>query len=334
MYVHHLDPYAIKLWEGGPIRWYGLSYLMGFVVGYLLIRRVARVGKDAMPAVLAGDLLVTGAIGIMLGGRIGYALFYQPALFVDFTAEAPFWGLLAINRGGMASHGGMIGLFLATWYFARRHKQSFAHLLDLVAFAAPIGLFFGRIANFINGELYGRACDPSLPWAVKFPQELPHWDADRIAAQGAPLMYALDPSPMTTWTSDWKAVAYYVIDQAQRGNARVLDAVAPFLTPRHPSQLYEALMEGLLVFAVLAIVWARPRKPLTIGSLFCLTYGLVRIVGEQFRQPDHDIGFDWLGLTRGQWLSVALATLGLVLLVIFQRRAATTRGGWLKLKSE
>lgn len=311
-YLHRIDPFVVEFTSGVGLRWYGLSYLAGFLVGYWLIRRVTRVGVSSLKPEKASDLVVTLAIGIVIGGRVGYVLFYEPSLLTQFDASFPFWGLLAIHRGGMASHGGMIGFILAAGWYARRHGHRWGYLMDLGAFAAPPGLFFGRVANFINGELYGRACAADFPLAVKFPQEL---------AQQPP------PAGMTRETVS------LLLRAVERGDRFALQTIQPLLTPRHPSQIYQALLEGLVLFLLVGAVWIKPRKPLVVGASFCIGYGLVRIIGEFFREPDEQIAhleFARWGVTRGQWLSILLALAGVVLLVIFSRRNAPRVGGWTK----
>lgn len=333
-FLHNLDPYAIRLWEGGPIRWYGLSYLAGFILGYATIRRVTAAGRSTLDTRRVSDFVVTLAIGIILGGRLGYVTLYQPHLLWTFGDRFPFWGLLAINQGGMSSHGGMLGAILAALYFSRRSpnpKPSWAHLLDLTAFATPLGLFFGRIANFVNGELFGRPCSPSLPWAVKFPQEMFNWDAHRLASL-QPVVALLQPGHPPTPQAAYDLLPT-ILDQIRAGNAQVISLVEPLLTPRHPSQLYEALLEGLFLFLVLAVAWAKPRKPLTISGLFCATYGLVRIFVEFFREPDAHIAsqeFAHFHITRGQWLSALLLAAGIVMTLIAVRRHTQPLGGWRK----
>ncbi len=319
MYLHKIDPYAI-----GPIRWYGLSYLLGFFIAYLLVRRVAQVGVTPLKPLQASDLVITLALGVVAGGRLGYALFYQPALFWTFSDTLPYWDLLATNRGGMASHGGMIGLIVASWWFARKQHIPWAHVLDLGAFGAPLGLFFGRLANFVNGELFGRPAPADLPWGVKFPQELYHADPAFLMGLQEQL-----PAPPDVVSQSWGAYVDWIITQVQAGNQQVIQVLEPHLTVRHPSQLYEALLEGLVLFSVLAWVWRKPRKPMMIGGSFCLCYGLLRIVVEFFREPDEGIALQ-LGLSRGQWLSILLALAGAALLFIFNRRKVEPLGGWRK----
>ena len=343
VYVHDLQPYAFWV-----VRWYGLSYLFGFFLGYLLVRRVAKVGVSTLNPAEVSDLVVTLALGICLGGRLGYCLFYEPSLLWSFDDRVPFWGVLAIQRGGMASHGGMIGGIIASWWYARRHKHAWAHVLDLLAFGAPLGLFFGRIANFINGELFGRPVEAgsiAMRWAVKFPQEMYRWNPE-VPAENALIGKVREASQFLPELKDgkyfetWGQHVTAIIHAIQNGNREVTRIVAPVLTARHPSQLYEALMEGLLVAVVLMIVWARPRRPLVVCGMFCFLYGTVRIVGEQFREPDaHIVNLEFAhwGVTRGQLLSIPLALLGLGLIIYSRRVSHATgadergrMGGWLK----
>lgn len=341
VFLHTLDPYAIELWDNGPIRWYGLSYLLGFLLAYLLIRRVTRAGVSTLQPQHVGDLIVTLAIGVVVGGRLGYVLFYDPRLLLTFSHRAPWWGLLAINQGGMASHGGMIGAIVASYVYARRHRHRWAHVLDLAAFGTPIGLCFGRLANFVNGELYGRAVAPdsiAMRWAVRFPQEMFDWFAsgpdgrsDARLAQLAPaLKYLPTPPGYDSLTVDSYRVQQ-IIAAVQNGNAHVRAVVEPLLTPRHPSQLYQSLLEGLLLALVLAVVWARPRKPMVVGGWFCAGYGVMRIVGELFRMPDAQIiheEFARFGVTRGQWLSFLLLLAGLAMIFFARRGGSPPMGGW------
>jgi phosphatidylglycerol:prolipoprotein diacylglycerol transferase len=321
-YLHTFDPFAVEFGGGFGIRWYGLSYLLGFLLGYLLVRRVTQVGVSSVAPQRVADLIITLAIGIVVGGRLGYVLFYRIDLLWTFTASPPWWSALAINEGGMASHGGMIGGIVASGWFAWRHGHRWSHLLDLFAFGAPLGLFFGRIANFINGELLGRPCDPALPWAVKFPQEL--WQNPQVA------QLATDALARAGITTDGYGTIAWIVAELQQRNRDVTAVVEPLLTPLHPSQLYAAVGEGLIVFAVLAVAWMRPRKPFLIGSLFCITYATMRIVDELFREPDEHLGLQALGLTRGQWLSVGLLALGMVGMVLWRRSTAPPMGGWLR----
>lgn len=334
VYLHRMDPYAIMLWEGGPIRWYGLSYLAGFLVAYWLVRRVTRVGQSTLQPERAGDLVVAVAVGLVVGGRLGYVLFYRIDLLWEFYGSMPFWGLLAINEGGMASHGGIIGGIITTRWFARRHGHSWPHMLDFMAFAAGPGLFFGRVANFINGELLGRRCSPDLPWAVKFPQELYQWDPTRLEK----LLHFFEQQGivgMPFFSYDLPAwVMQRLYGHPQSDKICEILVNTPLLPHRHPSQIYAGLLEGLLVFLVLALIWIKPRKPLVVGAAYCTTYSLVRIFDEQFREPDAHIGLQWLGLTRGQWLSVLLLIAGLILLWIFSRRDVKPMGGWWTKRTE
>jgi phosphatidylglycerol:prolipoprotein diacylglycerol transferase len=331
-WLHDLDPVAFEV-LGFPVRWYGLSYLAGFLIGYLLVRRVASRGRSPLSPQQAGDLVITLALSVVVGGRLGYVLFYDPSLLADFSSQPPWWGLLRINDGGMASHGGMLGGIVGCLHFAYRHAQPKLFLGDLMAFGAPFGLGLGRVANFINGELVGRVCDPGFSLAVKFPTAMRIWPAEKVRmlmrayraqAQGsAPGLKLLEERP--------RAFVDYIIAEIQDGSAELTALVRPMLAPRHPSQLYAALGEGVRV--VLLWFFRKPRKPGSVGFLFLVVYGLVRIVDELWRKPDAHIGFDWLfglAITRGQWLSLAMVLAGAIGLMVVYRRTAESLGGWLR----
>jgi phosphatidylglycerol:prolipoprotein diacylglycerol transferase len=314
-WLHTIDPYAVQLWEGGPIRWYGLSYLVGFVIAYRLIRRVARVGRSPMDPKRAGDLVIALALGAVAGGRLGYCVFYKPQLLIQFSSDFPFWGVLDMMGGGMASHGGMIGALVAAAWFARRTKPQpipVAHVFDLTAFAAPLGLLCGRIANFINGELIGRRVAADFPLAVQFPQAL--YDDPALFNAFAE---AYGREPPRRW-----------LDLIQSGNVELQQAAAAVLPTHHPSQLYAGLTEGVVVFVVLAVLWLKPRRAGTIAGWFGIVYALMRLLNEQFREPDAHLGYQALGLTRGQWLSVGLLVAGVLVLGWTRWRKTPRLGGW------
>lgn len=330
-WVHNIDPFLFRLPQGFPltdgIRWYGLSYLVGFLIGYLMIRRVVSCGRSPLKVEQVADLVITLAISIVVGGRLGYVLFYKPDLFIDFTGPMPYWGVFKVNEGGMASHGGMIGALIGCWFYAWRNKLPIAHIADLVAFGGPIGLGFGRIANFINGELYGRAVGPDFPLAVKFPQEMLTWSpADPRFDM---IHTALDTSgPGLTLNEQVHAL----IERIQAGDPALTQAVAQVLTPRHPSQIYLALMEGLAVALVLIWTWRKPRKPWLIAGLFATCYGIVRIIGEFWREPDEHLKnaeFAVLHITRGQVLSAALLLTGFIFIYLSRKTKLPAMGGWM-----
>lgn len=350
-YLHRLDPFAIQFTESFGLRWYGLSYLAGFIAAYLLIRHLARTGRSTLNAQAVVDLVFAVAIGTVVGGRLGYCVFYQPSLLVSFEPGFPFWGVLKLNQGGMASHGGVIGIVIACLLFARKHKVSSLHLLDLCAVSGGIGVFFGRIANFVNGELVGRRVDEAFPLAVKFPQDLPYVEftdnaqlaafAERIDEIGAAQLgftgeqfqaMATAAEPGQPFTDAVNRIITLTQQRTPAGDAMAA-AIEPLLIPRHPSQVYQALGEGLLMFAILMLVWLRPRKPGVIGAWFLMSYAVLRIIGEQFRQPDAHIGYyDILGakITQGQWLSFVMLSAGAALLWYWARRPVPKLGGWFR----
>ncbi len=362
VYVHSLDPvifylpsFGIPLLEGLAVRWYGLAYLLGFIISYFIIRYLSSQGRSPIAKHQVEDFVFIVAIGTMLGGRLGYVVFYSPHLFLEWGGGFPFWGPLKVHQGGMASHGGIIGITLSCLFYAWWRKVSFLHNLDLVVVGGSLGVFFGRIANFINGELYGRPAPEGLSWAVKFPQEMYSWLQDRSQILKlealAPAAEKLERIQLRsgqwlevtqeTWISwvrnsfrdgtSYQAVAQGVeqlILAIQSGQVQITALVAPHLVARYPSQLIQAVLEGLLVFVVLALLWMKPRKPGVIAATFGVVYALARIVGEQFRLPDAHIGFQALGLTRGQWLSMGMLLIALVMLWWVLRRQDQPLGGW------
>lgn len=262
MFIHpDINPVAISI---GPlaVHWYGLMYLLSFLIGWGL-----GVVRTKQPHVSwhrdeVGDFLFYVVLGVVIGGRVGYMLFYQPGLLIEHPLQ-----LFYIWQGGMSFHGGMLGVFAAAGWFAHATQRSFFDITDFVAPIVPVGLFFGRIANFINGELIGRAAD--VPWAMIYPR------IDRV--------------------------------------------------PRHPSELYEAALEGLLLFAVLWWFASKPRPRMAVSGLFLIGYGCLRFFAEFFRQPDSFLGFvafDWM--TMGQLLSTPMILGGILLITLAYRRGGVT----------
>lgn len=330
--MHRIDPFVIRFTEEHGIRWYGLAYVAGFVAAYLMVRAMAKRRLSPLEPDRVPDLVLAMALGIIVGGRLGYCIFYRPDLLVDFSGTFPFWGVLAINRGGMASHGGMIGMVAAALWYGWRVGIRPTHFMDLAAITAPVGIFFGRVANFINGELYGRPAPENLPWAVKFPQEVLRWPQDQPEKYSSPefgRVVAMVEELYGRASGDTYALLERVVVASRESDA-VANALEPLLTARHPSQLYAAVLEGLVVLGVLVWVWRVPRKPGVIAGAALVSYGVMRMISELFRTPDAHIGFEWLGLTRGQWLSVGMLVLGGVCLAYWARRPAERIGGWIK----
>jgi phosphatidylglycerol:prolipoprotein diacylglycerol transferase len=263
MLIHpQFDPIAISL---GPlaIRWYGLMYLLAFlqfwVLGKHRIQTYPQLAKAGWTVPQLDDLLFYGVLGVVLGGRLGQVLFYEPGYYLLHPLE-----ILAVWKGGMSFHGGFLGVLVAMALYARKTERTWLDITDFIAPLVPLGLATGRIGNFINGELWGRICDPNLPWAMVFPQ----------------------------------------IDNL----------------PRHPSQLYQAGLEGVLLFIIL---WffsrsARPRG--AVSGVFLIGYGTFRSIGEFFRAPDDGIfGISEL-VSMGQWLSLPMILAGIAMLLWSSRR--------------
>ena len=250
------DPVLVRV---GPlaIRWYALAYIAGLLIGLWLVRRLVQRRPAVAHPDQVSDFLTWATLGVVLGGRLGYVLFYQPTRF--FTHP---WEIVEVWGGGMSFHGGMLGVAVAIVLFCRRYKLPILGLADRIAVAAPIGLFLGRIANFINGELWGREAPAWLPWAMIFPE----------------------------------------VDDK----------------PRHPSELYQAGMEGILLFCFMMLLARSDAIRARFGTLtgaFLCGYAVARSIGELFRQPDPFLGFLFAGITMGQLLSLPMFLAGLVLIV-------------------
>ncbi len=348
VWVHDLNPYLVRFSDHLGIRWYGLSYLAGFLASalicYFLVRRQS---KDPAPGIMAphqvGNFVSACVFGTLIGGRLGYAVFYAPRLFLTTSAQPPYWEVLKIWSGGMSSHGGLLGVALAVLIFSRRQRLNWLGVGDLVVLGASVGIFFGRIANFINGELFGRLIPSDSLWpralSVKFPGEMYLWlQHDRtLGLLGSPSLTsaaeAVGVSPLqwqssiarlsndASSESQIRLILQQLIQQIGSGNQQIRDLIAPQLSARYPSQLIEAVLEGPLLFFLAVWFWRKPRKPGEVAAFWLIAYAVVRIIGEQFRMPDAAIGFELWGLTRGQWLSVAM----LVACMVFYLYAATRK---------
>lgn len=269
-WVHDLSPFLIEFPEnalGLPgIRYYGLAYLLGFLAAWWLLRVYNQKGKFAIDADARATLMTAIIVGVLAGGRLGYMFLYD---WENFLANPLL--VFRVDQGGMASHGGFVGVILALVWFARKQKCHLLALGDVIVTVGPLGLFFGRIANFINGELWGRVS--TVSWAVIFPDSPANFNA-------------------------------------------TLGTYGP--EPRHPSQLYEAALEGLIPFLYLQWRYWRTRPPMgQLSGEFLIGYGIVRIIGECFRQPDADL---ILGLSRGQFYSIFMVIAGIAIIAIARKK--------------
>lgn len=270
-YLHDLSPFIIEFAGGFGLRWYGLAYVMAFLLGYWLYKWLSERGYNEVPVEHVGDFITWAAVfGVMLGGRLGWILFYG---WEDVRTNP--LSALQIWKGGMSSHGGILGLVLFTLYYSRRHKIAWTSIGDSLVVVAPIGLFLVRCANFINGELWGKPS--TVPWAVQFPTELPQEDR--------PFLHSI------------------------QHNEEVREHLRSILPPRHPSQIYEALLEGGVLFLILWVLRTRFRVPRgVITGAFFICYAVLRIIGEIFRVPDPAWAVG--RLSPGQFLSLFLILIG------------------------
>ncbi|MCS4532725.1 prolipoprotein diacylglyceryl transferase [Neisseria montereyensis] len=280
MMIH--PQFSPEIFSIGPlaVRWYALSYILAFVLFIALGRRRIAQGNSVFTKEMLDDLLTYGVFGVILGGRIGYVLFYKLSYYMENPGD-----ILKVWEGGMSFHGGFLGVLAAMWLFGRRKHIGFWRVADFVAPLVPLGLASGRIGNFINGELWGRITDINAFWAMGFPQA--HYE-DAAAAANNP-----------QW-AEWLL---------QYG-----------MLPRHPSQLYQFALEGVCLFVIVWLFSKKPRPVGQVSMVFLAGYGIFRFIAEFARQPDDYLGLLTLGLSMGQWLSTPMILLGIIGFVYFGKR--------------
>jgi phosphatidylglycerol---prolipoprotein diacylglyceryl transferase len=274
MLIHpQIDPVALQI---GPIaiHWYGLTYLAAFALFFFLATRRLRhepfasiTGPGAWAKRDIEDILFLGVMGVVIGGRIGYCLFYKPGYYLMHPLEIFF-----VWQGGMSFHGGLLGVLVSQWWFARTRQRPWLQVMDFIAPCVPLGLASGRVGNFINGELWGRFSSPDLPWGMVF-----------------------------------------------KNSGSML--------PRHPSQIYQFLLEGVLLFILLWLYARKPRKMGQVSGAFLVGYGVFRFIAEYFREPDNYLGLLALGMSMGQWLCVPMIAAGVALWVWASRQPAISKKG-------
>lgn len=328
--LHSCDPFAVQLTESFGIRWYGLSYAVGMLIGWWVMRWMARTGRSPLTPPQVDNFATSLIIGLLAGGRIGHVVFYEPDLLTSFSSTFPFWGLLEIHKGGMASHGAMIGIAIVCIWFGRRHRLPIMHLGDLICFVAPIGLGLGRLANWVNGELPGKPLAAELQssapwWSVKYPSEL--LEETFWRGRSPSEMDALRSAAASLDTTS-RDLAQALHDACYAGNEAVISTVAPMLTAHYPSNFIQAFTDGVVLLAVVVLVWLRPRKPGTVFGSFFVAYGLLRILSEQYRTPDPDI-LTIGPVTLPMLLSGGMVVVGLVVLAAAARGSGPKLGGLL-----
>ena len=293
-----INPVILPITESFAIRWYSMMYVVGFLLAYLFYKHYIKKGVIKMKIEEMGDILFVVILGVLVGGRLGYILFYNLGYYIQNPLE-----IFMVWKGGMSFHGGFIFSMLAAWIYMRVKKKSFLDLADVFLVPLPLALFFGRWGNFVNGELWGNATD--APWGMLF----------------GPKPEIGNPGPTLYSTSE-----AWVVAMARKVGIQIQPGQTQVNLPRHPSQIYEMLMEGLILFTVMFLVFKlvknEPRGLML--SIFLTGYGLARFIGENFRQPDAQLGYlfgDWF--TMGMLLSLPmflLGIIGIILSIKFNRR--------------
>jgi len=342
-WVHNIDPFLLHISGNFGIRWYGLAYVTGFIGGFFIVQWFAKKKLTPMTVEQVADLVTYPIFGVLGGGRLGYALFYKPELLTDFTANFPFWGVLAVWEGGMSSHGGFLGVLIACIIFSKKYKIPFPHVGDMMIMGAMIGIFAGRLANFINGELMGKICDPNFALGVKFPQDIYRWlsnspekfkSLDRVAETAG-----VSATTWQSWMDNirgahhnlWLFINDLLVQVQSGDNPALVEELAKVLPARHPSQLYAACTEALIPAIIIIFVWRKARKPGFICSLYYMIYAVGRVFNENFRLPDShlsDLSQLPLGISRGQFLSLFMFVIGLGFMIYTQSRDVPKLGGW------
>ena len=341
-WFHDLSPYVYRISGDFGIRWYGVSYLLAFVIAYFLLRWLSTRGVTPIPRDRIPDAMMLLVGGVIVGGRLGYILLYDPSLLIQFTSSPPWWGALALTNGGMSSHGGFLGVIGACFLIARGFKDEHGnrigtcprlHVMDICAMIAPLGLMLGRLANFVNGELLGKViANPGQPapwYGVRYPQEILERPLDSLPQTPEQLaaIVKLSQENMLPGESDWELGYMRVLDMIRAGNEQLKMQLEPLISARYPTQLMQAFFDGFLVFVVVWFIARKPRRVGVVGAVMISVYALGRIPMDFFRLPDSGIS-QFGGMTRGQGYSLVMLIVGVVALILSHRRRWAIMGGW------
>jgi len=354
MHLLEISPFLWRISDNFGVQWNGLSLMLTILISFVFVSWMVFRQRSELPQKMVGDFIILTTLGALIGARLGYCFFFAPDLFIKFKTEFPFWGVLAVNEGGMSSIGGVIGVFLVSTVYAIQTGIGRLYLYDLVAVTAPIGFFLGRIANFLSGELLGRpVSDPiggvaieqvvgPIPFAMKFPTEIYEWPKTSFAklSELSPVVEKLGIDG-----EKWNALlAQYPTDQAAQITVnetlgKIVEAVQskmtevtrllePLLLVRHPVQLYGALLEGVFLFLFLFMLWYNPRRPGVIASTFLILYSALHMAIDPFRLQDPLLISSIWGLSRDQWLCVAGLITGIVCRFMWNRKETLLAPGW------
>lgn len=313
--VHEWGPIAFNLFGGVQIHWLGLFLLMGILAAASITRWLAGRQGVGMTRPMVGAAVTWIAISALVGGRLGYCLFYQPDLFIKFKSAFPYWGILASGEGGFSWHGSVLGVVFGGILYSVRTGLGQLYVFDLAAFAAPVVIFFSRLGSFVNGEILGRVAPAGTPLAMKYPTEIERWSVE------APEKFAQLGHLGTTEPAE-------ILARLRAGEESVRQLVLPMLESRHAVQLYSALAEGLGIFCVLFLVWKNPRRSGVVTAWYLILAGLVGLGIHSYEWVDPTRVAMIFGFDRYQWLSATTVLFGVICYVFWTRTTSIAVPGW------
>ncbi len=342
MHLLEISPFLWRISDGFGVQWNGLSFMFSILISFVFVSWMVFRQRAELQQKMVGDFVILSTLGALIGARLGYCVFFAPDLFIKFRSEFPFWGVLAVDEGGMSSLGGIIGVFLVCTLYAIRTGIGRLYLYDLMAITAPIGFFLGRIANFLSGELIGKEAPSNWPLIVKFPTEIYNWPQTSLEKlkELTPVVEQVGVSSsrwhelIASYPSDESSQAAVqetlmkIVDAVQSGTSEVTKLLEPMLLGRHPVQLYGAAAEGASLFLFLFLMWYRPRRPGVVAATFLILFSALHFGLDTYKYVEPQMMTSVFGLTRDQLLSIGGLIVGVVCWFMWNRKEILFTSGW------